>query len=435
MDALDRLGKHWRWWLLLVWLLTCALLILGLGLVSATTNISGAVIAPGAFVVDSSVKKIQHPTGGIVATLKVRNGDVVRAGDLLIRLDATMATASLSIVTKSLDEFAVRKARLESERDSLDHIELPAAIAARTEDADLRAAIVAERKMFETRRAARLGQKAQFRERATQLNEEIRGLDAQSRAKSREVALIERELEGVRDLFRKNLVSLARLTQLEREAVRIGGENGQLIASVARAKAKIAETELQIIQIDQDLGSEVAKELRDTQAKIAELLERRVAAEDQLKRIDIRAPVDGIVHQLAVHTVGGVIGQGETLMAIVPASDKLVIEVKVSPQDIDQVRIDLPTILRFTTLSQRTTPELNGKVTYVSADLVADPRTGSSHFVARISLADEEVTRLDSVKIVPGLPIEAYIQTEQRSILSYMAKPLSDQIERAFRER
>ncbi len=414
---------------------TCALLILGLGLVSATTNISGAVIAPGAFVVDSSVKKIQHPTGGIVATLKVRNGDVVRAGDLLIRLDATMATASLSIVTKSLDEFAVRKARLESERDSLDHIELPAAIAARTEDADLRAAIVAERKMFETRRAARLGQKAQFRERATQLNEEIRGLDAQSRAKSREVALIERELEGVRDLFKKNLVSLARLTQLEREAVRIGGENGQLIASVARAKAKIAETELQIIQIDQDLGSEVAKELRDTQAKIAELLERRVAAEDQLKRIDIRAPVDGIVHQLAVHTVGGVIGQGETLMAIVPASDKLVIEVKVSPQDIDQVRIDQPTILRFTTLSQRTTPELNGKVTYVSADLVADQRTGSSHFVARISLADEEVTRLDSVKIVPGLPIEAYIQTEQRSILSYMAKPLSDQIERAFRER
>jgi len=420
---------------LIVGAAVAATLIGSLGVLGATTSISGAVIAPGNLVVDSSSKKIQHPTGGIVAELKVKDGDRVRAGDILARLDATVAAANLAIVTKGLDELAVRRARLEAERDGLDRIVLSPNLEARKQDTDLSRALAAEDRMFTMRRTARMGQKSQLKERIVQLDEEIRGLEAQTQAKNREVMLIERELEGVRDLYKKNLVPLTRLTQLEREATRLAGENGQLIANVARTKAKIVETDLQILQIEQDLGSEVAKELRDIQTKSAELTERKVAAEDQLRRIEIRSPVDGVVHQLAIHTVGGVVAQGELLMVIVPESDNLVIEVKVSPHDIDQVRLNLPALLRFSTLSQRTTPELNGHVTYVSADSVTEQRTGGTYYVARISLSAAELARLGSVKLVPGLPVEAYVQTEDRTILSYLAKPLSDQIHRAFREK
>jgi HlyD family secretion protein len=407
----------------------------GIGALSATAEISGAVIAPGSLVVDSSVKKVQHPVGGVVAELKVRDGDRVSAGDLLVRLDPTMAQANLAILTRSLDELAARQGRLESERDEAERLALPPALAARSGDPEVQRIIAAEQKLFNLRRIARAGQKLQMRERAIQLEEEIRGLDAQVKAKSQEIALIERELVGVRELREKSLVPLARLTSLQREATRLDGERGQLIASVARAKAKIAETELQSIQIDQDLRSEVAKELRDIQAKTAELSERKIAAEDQLRRIEIRAPADGKVHQLSVHTVGGVIGQGETLMMIVPDADSLVIEAKVSPQDIDQVRLGQPAVLRFSNLNQRTTPELDSTVTMISADLTTDQRTGQSYYTVRIALPSDELARLGPVKLIPGMPVEAYVQTHARTMMSYLTKPLHDQVARAFREK
>jgi len=410
-------------------------LVVGVGGWAATAVISGAVVASGSLVVDSNVKKVQHPTGGIVGELRVRDGDRVHAGDIVVRLDETVTRANLAIVTKGLGELMARKARLESERDGLDTITFPAQLVADAGDPDRAAAMDSERKLFNLRKTARSGQKAQLKERIAQLGEEITGLAAQQNSKAKEIALIERELAGVRELWKQNLVQLTRLTALEREAARLDGERGQLIAAAAQAKGKIAETALQILQIDQDIASDVAKELREVDGKIGEFVERKVTAEDQLKRIDIRAPQDGTVFQLAVHTVGGVITAGDPIMLIVPEADNLSVEVKVNPQDIDQLQLNQKAILRFSAFNIRTTPEIEGVVTRISADTSTDQRTGQSYYTVRIAMPAEQIERLGEVKLLPGMPVEAFIQTRDRTMLSYLMKPLHDQLLRAFREK
>ena len=288
----------------------------GLGGWAATTELSGAVIASGSVVVDSNVKKVQHLTGGIVGELLVRDGSRVRTGDVVVRLDETIMRANLAIVVKGLAEMQARQARLASERDRAE-IAFPAALLAREHDPDVARAIDSERKLFELRRNARAGQKAQLKERISQLEEEVRAHVALQQAKAEEIELIQRELEGVRMLWSRNLIQLTRLTALEREAVRLKGERAQSFSAAAQARGKITETELQIIQIDQDLSSEVARELREVDMKIGEFIERQVTAEDQLKHVEIRAPQDGVVHQLAVHTVGGVVSPADPIMLIV----------------------------------------------------------------------------------------------------------------------
>ncbi len=345
---------------------------------ASTAEIASAIIAQGSVVVDSNVKKVQHPTGGVVGELFVHDGDHVKAGQVLIRLDETVTRANLAIVTKGLTELYARKARLAAERDGVDAVEVPKELASNVDDPDVKEALNSERKLFDLRRQSRLGQKDQLRQRITQLNEQISGLKAQQDAKDKEVALIEQELQGVRDLWLKNLVQLNRLTSLQREEARLQGERGQLVASAAEAKGKIAETELQILQVDQDLSSDVAKELRETDSKIGEYVERKVTAEDQLKRTDLRAPQDGIVFQSTANTVGGVITAGDPVMLIVPESDQLMVEVKVDPKDIDQVQFGQPVVLRFSSFNMRTTPELNGTVNRVAADTSTDPRTGQT---------------------------------------------------------
>jgi HlyD family secretion protein len=410
-------------------------LVVGVGGWAATAVISGAVVASGSLVVDTNVKKVQHPTGGIVGELRVRDGDRVHASDVVVRLDETVTRANLAIVTKGLGEMMARKARLESERDGLDTITFPAQLVADAGDPDRAAAMDSERKLFNLRKTARSGQKAQLRERIAQLGEEITGLTAQQNSKAKEIALIERELAGVRELWKQNLVQLTRLTALEREATRLDGERGQLIAAAAQAKGKIAETALQILQIDQDIASDVAKELREVDGKIGEFVERKVAAEDQLKRTDIRAPQDGTVFQLAVHTVGGVITAGDPIMLIVPEADNLSVEVKVNPQDIDQLQLNQKATLRFSAFNIRTTPEIEGVVTRISADTSTDQRTGQSYYTVRIAMAAEQIERLGEVKLLPGMPVEAFMQTRDRTMLSYLIKPLHDQFLRAFREK
>jgi HlyD family secretion protein len=411
------------------------ILVVGVGGWGATAVISGAVVASGSLVVDSNVKKVQHLTGGIVGELRVRDGDRVHAGDVVVRLDETVTRANLAIVTKGLGELMARKARLESERDGRDTIIFPAQLVADAGDPDRAAAMDSERKLFDLRKTARSGQKAQLRERIAQLQEEIAGLTAQQIAKAKEIALIERELAGVRELWKQNLVQLNRLTALEREATRLDGERGQLIAAAAQAKGKIAETALQILQIDQDIASDVAKELREVDGKIGEFIERKVAAEDQLKRIDVRAPQDGTVFQLAVHTVGGVITAGDPIMLIVPEADNLSVEAKVNPQDIDQLQLNQKAMLRFTAFNARTTPEIEGIVTRISADTSTDQRTGQSYYTIRIAMTAEQIERLGNVKLLPGMPVEAFVQTGDRTMLSYLMKPLHDQFVRAFREK
>jgi membrane fusion protein, type I secretion system len=407
----------------------------GFGGWASTVPISGALIAPGAVVVDSNVKKVQHPTGGVVGELRVRDGDSVKAGDIVVRLDETVVKASLAIVVKTLNGLWARAARLEAEQRGLDEIKFPPMLLNRADDPEVKDVMASETKLFEVRLNGRSGQKSQLRERVTQLNEEIAGLSAQEQAKDKEIALVEKELVGVRHLYDQHLVQISRLTTLERDAARLSGERAQYIASRAQAKGKITETELQIIQVEKDVVSEVSKDLRETNDKIGEFIERKVTAEDQLRRIDIRAPQDGMVLQSTVHTIGGVITAGDAIMMIVPQADALSVEAKVNPQDIDKLQIGQKTLLRLSAFNQRTTPELNGLVSRVSADVTTDQRTGQSYYTIRVSIPPDEVARLGEAKIIPGMPVEAFVQTGDRTMLSYLMKPLSDQFMRSFRER
>ena len=407
----------------------------GFGGWASTVPISGALIAPGAVVVDSNVKKVQHPTGGVVGEVRVRDGDTVKAGDIVVRLDETVVKAGLAIVVKTLNGLWARAARLEAEQRGTDKIRFPSMLMDQATDPDVRDVMASETKLFEVRVNGRAGQKSQLRERVLQLNEEIAGLQAQEQAKDKEIALVEKELVGVRQLFDQRLVQISRLTTLERDAARLSGERAQYIASRAQARGKITETELQIIQVDKDMISEVSKDLRETNEKIGEFVERKVTAEDQLRRIDIRAPQDGMVLQSTVHTVGGVLTAGDAIMMIVPQADAVSVEAKVNPQDIDKLQIGQKTLLRLSAFNQRTTPELNGAVTRVSADVTTDQRTGQSYYTIRVSMPPAEVARLGDNKIIPGMPVEAFVQTGDRTMFSYLMKPLSDQLMRSFREK
>jgi HlyD family secretion protein len=408
----------------------------GFGGWASTVQISGALIAPGAVVVDSNVKKVQHPTGGVVGEVRVRDGDLVKAGDIVVRLDDTVTKASLAIVVKTLNGLYARAARLETEQRGDSQLTFPPQLTERADDPDVKNVMISESKLFDVRVTGRTGQKAQLRERISQLNEEIGGLTAQEQAKDKEIALIEKELVGVRQLYDQHLVQLTRLTTLERDAARLNGERAQYISSRAQAKGKITETELQIIQVDKDMVSDVSKDLRETNDKIGEFVERKVTAEDQLRRVDIRAPQDGMVLQNNVHTVGGVITAGDAMMMIVPQADDLSVEAKVDPKDIDKLQIGQKTLMRFSAFNQRTTPELTGAVTRVSADVTTDQRTGQSYYTIRVSLPPSEVARLgDNNKLIPGMPVEAFVQTGDRTMMSYLMKPLHDQLMRSFRER
>ena len=377
----------------------------GIGGWATTTEISGALIAPGSVVVESSARKVQHPSGGVVGEIAVTGGLNVAAGDILIRLDETMTRANLQIVSKTLDEMTTRRARLRAERDGASEMSWPSAFRNRRQDESIIELMADEQRLFELRSSTRLGQKRQLRERIAQLREEANGIIAQQAAKSQELVLVNNELEGVRELWSKQLIQMNRLTALEREAARLDGERAQLIAAAAQGRGKISEIELQITQIDRELASEVGRELREIDGKAGEYAERKVAAEDQLRRIDIRAPISGTVHELNVHTVGGVISAGEQLMLIVPASERLTVEARVSPQDIDQVRVGQTAALRFSAFSQRTTPEINGAVSRVSADVTTEQRTGIAYYTARIAIGPDELARLGDVRLVPGMPV------------------------------
>lgn len=411
----------------------------GIGAWATTAELAGAVIAPGTVVVESNVKKVQHPTGGVIKEILVKQGDAVREGDVLVRLDDTLTRATLGVVRSQLDELLARQARLFAERDDAETIVFAEELQARRAEPAVDAAMAGEERLFESRRIARLGQREQLTERITQIREEIRGLEAQHAAKEKEIALIGKELIGVADLFEKNLISITRFMQLQRDQARLEGERGQLIAEIARARGKISEIELQIIQLDKDFRTEALRELREVQGRIAEMRERLTAAQDQLNRIEIRAPQSGFVNQLAVHTVGGVIGNGETLMQIVPEADDLIVEARVAPPDVDQVVVGAETAVRILAGNQRTTPVLNGRLIHVSADLTREQigpgMPVQSFYLVRIALPEQEREKLVGFRLVPGMPAEAFIATHARTPLQYLLKPLADQIARTFRER
>lgn len=396
--------------------------------------LSGAVVLPGTLVVESSVKKIQHPTGGVVAEIAVQDGMHVDAGTLLARLDETQVRANETLVADQLDQIRARVARLVGERDGLDHIEFPEQLTDRQSDPNVAHLIASETALFKARAAARQGEKLLYNSNIRQFEEQINGLNAEIVAKSSQLDLIASELTGVKELYAKGLVPLTRMTSLQRDAARLDGERAELTATIAATRAKIGQSQLQITHIDQDFLSEVMKDLRDAQDKEAELRERNVSAKDQLQRTEIHAPTSGIVQQLAIHTMGGVVRPGDVIMEIVPDSDDLEIEGHLPPNEIDQVRSGQRAYLRFSTLDRPTMPEVTGTVSYVSPDLTHDQQTNAGFYTVKIDLPGGERHHLDGMTLVSGMPVEIFLQTGSRTMLKYLLKPITDQLHRMFNE-
>jgi HlyD family secretion protein len=400
--------------------------------------LEGAVVAQGSVIVESNVKKVQHPTGGVVGQINVKEGQQVNEGDVLVRLDETMTRSNLAIVVNELTTLRLRQARLTAERDNKTVMVVPADIIARARtDADVGAVLASEQQVLVSRVSTRSGQKDQLGERVGQSRQEIKGLEEQRKSINTQLAVARQELLDLQGLMEKGLVQRPRLTALEREIARSEGTLGEINARASQAEGKITETQLQILQLDKDLASEVAKDLRETETKIGEVTERRVSAEDQLKRVDIRAPIAGTVHQLTVHTVGGVINPNTTepLMLIVPTVQRLLVEVRINLQDIDQVRNGQKTRVRFSAFNQRTTPEVDGTLVRVAGDTTRDPQTGQPYYTAAVQFTDEEMAKLQGLKLIPGMPADAYIKTAERTLAEYLVKPLADQFQRGLRER
>jgi len=411
-----------------------ALLIVGGVLWLGLTKIAGAVIAPATVVVESNIKKVQHLTGGTIGGIFAQDGDHVRAGDVVARLDDTLTRANLQIISEDLDRATVRLARLEAERQGLSEMQLPSGLQTRMGDPELAALVNGERALFESRAAALTGQKAQLQSRSKQLERQIDGLKAQQAAEDQSVVLLDGDLADVQALFTKKLVSKERLSNIRLDATRAHGESGRLAAAVAEAQARISETELQILQLDEQRRSEVTSELRETEAKQTELEERKVVAQDELTKTTIRASQSGTVQESSIHTIGGVIAPGEVLMMIVPDTDNLVVDALIPPSRIDDIRPGQRVSIRFPAFDSGTTPACQGSVKRISADLIKDQQKQLSYFSARINVENKAACLTDAKVLKPGMPAEVHISTDERSVWSYLLKPLTDQMSRAFRQ-
>jgi len=418
----------------IVGLFSLVLLVGGIGGWAYTASIAGAVIAQAMVVVESNSKEIQHLEGGIVAELNVRSGDRVEAGEVLIRLDDTDTKAGLEIINTQLNELLALKARLEAERDIVDKILFPDELVEMKAVEAIARMIEGQQKLFLSRRNLLSSQEEQLLNRIVQLGEEVVGLNAQLVSNQRQATLLGQELQGLETLIEDGLVTLSRTMILEREIASMEGNRGQLMASIARVKAQVGETELEIIRVKQDAQTRVLEELRTLQPRIGELFERRLSARANLRRIDIVAPSSGIVHELQVYGEGSVIGPGQVVMLIVPGEDLLVLDAQVNPQDIDQISIGQQVVVNFPAFASGITPSLNANVIRIGADLVQDSPNLPPYYQVRIVLNPGETERLDGQDLIPGMPAEAYIQTNSRSALSYLVKPFTDQLNRAFRE-
>lgn len=406
----------------------------GIGGWAGTTELSSAIVASGTVVVENNVKKIQHLTGGIVGELDVREGETVEAGQVLVRLDGTTVRANLSIVQNTLAQLYARRARILAEQAGEKTFTVPPLAQVVPTDMVSTGFEESERRLFDSRRSALVGMKNQLASRKAQLKDEIEGQTVQLNAIADSLTLISQELEGVDKLYAQGLVSMQRVTALKRDRAQLEGDRGARIAARAQAAGKSSEIDLQILQLDEDRRTENAKDLTDVEARIAEYEDRGVAALDQLKRLDIRSPISGRVSQLAIHTVDGVVNPGEVLMLVVPATDTLTVEARIATSDIDQITLGQPVEIRFSAFNQRTTPVVEGEVANIAPDQVTDQRTGASYYPLRIRPKPESLTALKGLTLYPGMPAETYIKIADRTVISYLAKPLTEQMQRTFRE-
>lgn len=413
-------------------LVVVGVLVFGLGGLAATVPITGAVIATGSISVESAVKRIGHPFGGTVADILVEEGTRVAEGEVLMRLDRTVSGASSALTGLGVDQLLALEARLIAERDGESRIRFPAELTARADDPEVAAIMSSEVRNFAVRRQSRAAARAQLARRIEQAEADIVANRSRMRSLERQSALIEEELEQNRALYADRLTTLDRLNALERSAAGLIADSDAATAGIAQAKARIAEARAQAGSVRADARSEAAAELVQVQARIAELKRQQVAADDTNARTEIRSPAAGVVSKLAIRTIGAVVPPGDTIVEVVPDSDELVAEARVIPEDVDQVETGSTATLVLSGLNRQTTPELTGTVELVSPDRLIDSND-MPYFKVVIAIPPEEVARLDDVDLRVGMPVEAYIQTGERTLLSFVTRPLMDQLRRAFR--
>ncbi|WP_254440619.1 HlyD family type I secretion periplasmic adaptor subunit [Ruegeria sp. HKCCA6837] len=419
----------------LVGFLALFLLVGGLGYWAVKTRLAGAIVSSGVIEVQSNRQVVEHPDGGVVGEIFVRDGDVVSSGDMLLRLDDTFLSSEQTIVEAQLFELLVRRARLEAERDGLTPAELTTQLTDVQKEYGIGADLIAgQQNLFEARLETLSRQDEQLRKQVVQIESEIEGTQAQLVSLRRQVELIEDELEDQQSLLNRGLTQTSRVLALQREEASLNGEIGRLEAAVARLRGQIASTEIQIVELTATRREEAITTLRDVQAQVAELSERRLSLSERLTRLDIRAPVTGRVYGSQVFALQSVVQPGEPMMYIVPQDTPLLVAARVDAIHVDQLHVGQPVALRFPAFNQRETPELDGQVYNVSADTFTDEQSGFTFYRAEVELNNGQIDRLNGQELLPGMPVEALIKTDERTPLSYLVKPMADYFNRAFRE-
>ena len=408
----------------------------GMILWATTTRIAGAIIAPGHVEVDQNRQIVQHPTGGVVSKILVKEGDVVQADDLLIWLDDTHMRTSLEIVEGQLYEFTARRARLEAERDGRDTITFdPGLVQAQTTRPEVAELVTGQRNLFNARRDSIASQASQLERRSAQIENQIVGITAQEQALARQRDLIQSELDAQQSLLERGLTQTSRVLALQRESASLDGQIGELAASKAESEQRLIEIEIEVLRLTTARREEAITRLRDLRAREMELVQEQRALLSDIEQMTLRAPVSGIVYNMRVQTMRSVVRGAEPILFIIPQDRPLVIAARVDPVHVDQIVLGQQVNLRFSALDQRTTPELVGQVVLVSADVFDDEASGARFYRVEIALNPGELGKLaEGQVLIPGMPVEAFLRTADRSPMAYLMQPMADYFNRAFRE-
>ncbi len=406
----------------------------GFGGWTAFAELNGAVIAPATIVAESYSKKVQHREGGNILRILVKDGEVVQAGQDMVLLDPTETKAELSIINSQLSELLVKKARLDAQREGKSELAVPLALQGRENEPAIAEILAGQKRLLTSIENTVQSKKSQLNEQIGQLSEQIKGYEAQIESGLRQLQLLKTETDSLRKLQRQGLLPISRINSMDRESARLDGEQGLLAANKSGAETKIGEIKLQIIQVEEEARNQSLNELRDTETKISELEGRRISSGAKLAHLSIKAPITGTIYQLNIHTEGGVVGPGETLMMIVPQGDDLVLQAQVTPNDIAHIHVGQPAHVRFNSFSARITPEISAEVTQVAADTTRTDAQTPPFYAIRLVISAKELEKLGENKLRPGMSAEAFIQTEARSPFSYLVKPLVDQFSHAMRE-
>ncbi|HCO54077.1 MAG TPA: HlyD family type I secretion periplasmic adaptor subunit [Pelagibacterium sp.] len=407
----------------------------GLALWAAITPISGAVVAGGSVVVDGGVRRVQHQEGGIVREILVRNDAAVEAGQTLVVLDGTSVAANMAVIDAQLGEAYVRQARLLAEAGGATEMEWTSELDALPNMEHNRVLFAAEDRLRQSRAAGLSTQVAQLGEQIVQLENQVAGLHAQRDAVVAQTEILTEQLDRLSALLSQGLVEASRVSDLRRQIAQLDGERARITTEIARGNAATAERRLQISQVEESYQSEVLGQLQETGQQIAELEQQRVAAQDRFDRLVIRAPIAGVVHQMQVATLGGIAAAGDTLMQIVPQDDEIMVDVRINPLDIDKLAAEQSVTLRLSSFNSRSTPELLGLVDRISPDLTRDSASGTQFYLVRVRLPTDELHKLpETARLIPGMPVEAFFATGEKTVLSYLTKPVMDQLNLAFRE-